>query len=275
MARDPGDAVTPEPSPGAPAPVEDDGARTPGQVLALRGRSILVAEDQPVNWLLAERMLSKRGHRVDHAVNGEIALEMLETGGYDLVFMDCQMPVLDGYAATRRVRERERAGGRRHLPIIAMTAHAMAGDREKCLAAGMDDYVAKPISRARVDAMLARWLAEREPRPETLDAARVAELRTLFPDGDFVEMVAELRDDVTAQLELIATAIPAGDATATADAAHRVLNTARMIGATRLIAAAAALETVAEHRDRALREHAALAAAWWEASVALEHELVA
>jgi HPt (histidine-containing phosphotransfer) domain-containing protein len=86
-------------------------------------------------------------------------------------------------------------------------------------------------------------------------------------------MVAEMRVEVAQQLECIAAAIPKGDATATADAAHRVLNTARMLGAGRLVAASAALETVADHRDRALREHAALAAAWWEVSVALDHEL--
>src|SRR6185436_14803764 len=106
------------------------------------GAHVLVAEDNAINRLVIEGMLAARGIAVDVAENGRQALEMLAVAAYDAVFMDCQMPELDGYAATAAIRagERERPGEPR-LPIVAMTAHAMAGDRERCLAAGMDDYL--------------------------------------------------------------------------------------------------------------------------------------
>jgi CheY-like chemotaxis protein len=107
-------------------------------------RRILLAEDGVVNQKVAIDLLTKRGHQVTLANNGKEALAALENQDFDLVLMDIQMPVMDGYAATAAIRQRE-ALSRRHLPIIAMTAHAMAGDRERCLKAGMDAYVAKPF----------------------------------------------------------------------------------------------------------------------------------
>jgi len=95
------------------------------------------------------------GHRVCVASDGTIAVEAVAEIDYDLVLMDCQMPEMDGYEATREIRRREAAG--HHLPIIAMTANAMKGDREACLAAGMDDFLSKPIQRAALAAALARW----------------------------------------------------------------------------------------------------------------------
>ena len=106
-------------------------------------RRVLIAEDNIVNQKVAKRMLEKLGCVVDVAANGEEAVDMWSKLPYDVVFMDCQMPELDGYAATGRIRERESAGA--HTPIVAMTANAMEGDRERCLSAGMDDYMAKPI----------------------------------------------------------------------------------------------------------------------------------
>ncbi|MCW2994077.1 MAG: response regulator, partial [Conexibacter sp.] len=114
----------------------------PGEVT---GALVLIAEDHDVNRILMERLLLKRGHRTIAAATGIEAVELAGRDEVDLVFMDCQMPELDGYAATERIRTNERAGAGRRLPIVAMTAHAMAGDRDKCLAAGMDDYVAKPL----------------------------------------------------------------------------------------------------------------------------------
>ena len=101
-------------------------------------------------------MLEKLGHRVDVVANGKEALAALQHVPYDLVFMDCQMPEMDGYEATTAVRRR--LGSRGHFPIIAMTAHAMQGDREKCLAAGMDDYISKPISPLALQEVLEKWL---------------------------------------------------------------------------------------------------------------------
>lgn len=109
-----------------------------------------------MNQKVAVRMLEKLGCRVDVVANGLEALDALTQCPYDLVFMDCQMPEMDGYVATAVIREREQQTGCR-IPIIAMTANAMQGDREYCLGAGMDDYVSKPVQSAELLAMLQKW----------------------------------------------------------------------------------------------------------------------
>jgi signal transduction histidine kinase/ActR/RegA family two-component response regulator len=145
---------------------------------------VLVVEDSPVNRLVAVHVLERCGFR-SHVVNdGREALGALSTQRYDAVLMDCQMPDIDGYEATRELRRRE-AGRSRHTPVIAMTAHAMAGDREKCLAAGMDDYIAKPVRSQTLVEVLKRWIPDEEPPPlgrlplphEQRQRPRVAALR--------------------------------------------------------------------------------------------------
>ncbi|HKC75046.1 MAG TPA: response regulator, partial [Chloroflexota bacterium] len=118
---------------------------------------VLVVEDNAVSQRVAVRMLEKRGYRADAVANGREALDVLARVPYDLVLMDCQMPEMDGYAATAEIRRRERARRAHHTPIIAMTANAMAGDDQACLAAGMDAYIPKPVTRAQLDAVLAQW----------------------------------------------------------------------------------------------------------------------
>ncbi|MBU1405015.1 MAG: response regulator [Proteobacteria bacterium] len=118
---------------------------------------ILLVEDNKVNQMVAGKMLAGMGLTVDLAENGEKALAALAEKRYDLVLMDCQMPVLDGYQATMAFREQESQNGKR-LPIIAMTANAMEGDRQKCLEAGMDDYIAKPVKKEMLRTLLGRWL---------------------------------------------------------------------------------------------------------------------
>jgi len=118
---------------------------------------LLLVEDNSVNLLVAQRLLQVLGCEVVTATQGEQALEALHTQAFDLVLMDCQMPVVDGYDATRRWRAHEAAQGAARLPIVAMTANAMAGDRERCLQAGMDDYLSKPINRETLQVVLARW----------------------------------------------------------------------------------------------------------------------
>jgi len=117
---------------------------------------VLVVEDSPVNRLVAVHMLEWAGVRT-HVVNdGREALQALSTQVYDAILMDCQMPDIDGYEATRELRRRE--GDTHHTPVIAMTAHAMTGDRERCLEAGMDDYMTKPVRSQTLADMLARWI---------------------------------------------------------------------------------------------------------------------
>jgi len=123
-----------------------------------RPLQVLLAEDNPVNQLVASRLLEKRGHTVVIVASGREALAALEThstGGFDLVLMDVQMPDMDGYETTEEIRRKEASSGDgRHLPIIAMTAHAMKGDRERCLEAGMDGYLSKPIEIAALFAAI-------------------------------------------------------------------------------------------------------------------------
>lgn len=132
----------------------------PDEVLSLR---ILLAEDNPVNQKLAMRVLEKQGHHVEVVPNGKLALEALEAKPFDLVLMDVQMPEMDGLTATRLLREKEN-GSNTRIPVVALTANAMKGDREKCLDAGMDSYVSKPIHVVELLNEVARW-ASPVPRP--------------------------------------------------------------------------------------------------------------
>src|SRR5689334_18220160 len=108
------------------------------------GVRVLLVEDNPVNRAIAIRLLEKRGHHVTAVENGALAVEITESARFDIVLMDVQMPVMDGLTATRTIRDRERAQGG-HVPIVAVTAHALDQDRQRCLAAGMDEYLPKPI----------------------------------------------------------------------------------------------------------------------------------
>jgi CheY-like chemotaxis protein len=136
-------------------------ARDPKSVL-----SVLLVEDNAVNQRLATRMLEKRGHRVTLAGNGLEALEAIAKRSFDLVLMDIQMPEMDGFQATAAIRDKEN-GTNARLPVVALTAHAMKGDREKCLAAGMDGYLTKPIRPRELDDILENFLARRAEQPAT------------------------------------------------------------------------------------------------------------
>ena len=125
----------------------------------LEGKRVLVVEDNPVNQLVCQAMLARFGLIVEIANNGIEGLQALERNRFDLVLMDCQMPEMDGFTATAAIRQQEReSADHRHVPIIALTANAMEGDRARCLAAGMDDYLAKPFTMAQLSEMLTQWL---------------------------------------------------------------------------------------------------------------------
>ncbi len=156
LATERGAGAVPNVAPAVPVPSNEP----------LPNGRVLLVEDNPVNLMVAQRLLGVLGVQCDTAVNGEAALLQMQSGHYQLVLMDCQMPVLDGYEASRRWRRHEDASGGGHLPIVAMTANAMAGDRQKCLDAGMDDYLSKPVTRGDLEGCLRRWLrADNAARP--------------------------------------------------------------------------------------------------------------
>ncbi|HLM84563.1 MAG TPA: response regulator [Solirubrobacteraceae bacterium] len=142
---------------------------------------ILVVEDNDVNQILAIRMLERRGYRAEAVSDGHQAVEVLERRRYAAVLMDCQMPEQNGYDATGELRLRELGG--RHTPVIAMTAHALGGDREKCLASGMDDYLAKPLKPEELDRVLRRW-APRTTKGSDGGAPVVDVLQDDMPAGE-------------------------------------------------------------------------------------------
>ena len=194
---------------------------------------ILVVEDQDANWFVIERMLERRGHRVDRAAGGEEVLAGAPDASYSLVLMDCQLPGLDGYDTTRAIRRGEAAAVARDVPIVAMTAHAMLGDRERCLAAGMDDYLSKPIDAVELDRVLAAWLPK--PPPDLaprLDRARIGELAELFPPDRLREMLELTVREIVTDIARLADGGADDDARAVV---HRLRNSARMIGAEQLL----------------------------------------
>jgi CheY-like chemotaxis protein len=132
-----------------------------------KAQSILLVEDNPVNQKVALALLQKAGHSVDIANNGKEAIEMLQKKKYGLILMDIQMPILGGFETTRRIRASET--GKSHIPIIAMTAHAMKGDRERCIEAGMDDYISKPIDKRSLFTTVNRWSQKLPPATEEVE----------------------------------------------------------------------------------------------------------
>jgi two-component system sensor histidine kinase/response regulator len=210
------------------------------------GLRVLLAEDNLVNQKVARRMLEKWGCQVDAVEDGRAAVAAWEGGTYDVVLMDVQMPVLDGYEATAEIRRREKGTGR-HTPIVAMTAHAMAGDEERCLAAGMDGYVAKPVKPEALAAALARFGAgapvAAAAETTVLDPGRLEEL--CGSDADFRREV--LRDFLELAPQLLAridASIAAGDPTDVQRASHSLKGSSRTLGAAALGAACEELESL-------------------------------
>jgi CheY-like chemotaxis protein/HPt (histidine-containing phosphotransfer) domain-containing protein len=208
------------------------------------GIPVLVAEDNEVNQQLAARMLERRGFRPAIVANGEAALRALATDDYALVLMDCQMPVMDGYEATRQLRRREGSG--QHTPVIAMTAHSLSGDRERCLAAGMDDYLSKPLDADEFDAALQRWLqaaqtgiASHPPVSQpaqtitsaAVDVNTVERLREEIGAEQVARIVGLFLQSAPEQVAELREAVARRDAQEVRDTAHKLKGSAASLGA--------------------------------------------
>ena len=218
--------------------------------------SVLVVEDQPVNRELAVAMLRKLGCRAEVAGDGRVGVQAVRERRFDLVLMDCQMPEMDGFEATAAIRLAEAGSGRR-LPIIALTANAVAGDRERCLAAGMDDYLSKPFTRAQLHDVLARWLPRAaaaqgatpapalQPPPTptpapaaegspAINPAAIDILRELEEPGS-MELVTQLVTSFLASadgnLARVSAALADGNAKALSQVAHSQKSSAAILGA--------------------------------------------
>jgi CheY-like chemotaxis protein len=215
-----------------------------------------VAEDNAVNQRVAVRMLEKQGYHADAVANGREAVELLARLPYDLVLMDCQMPEMDGYAATGEIRRREQEHGAaaRHTPIIAMTANALKGDAEKCLAAGMDDYLPKPLTVQRLEAVLTRWSPQTGPGApeEAVDASILALLRDLQGEGRpdmLAEMIAVYLRDTPPRLAALREAVARADAEAVRREVHGLKGSSGQIGAVQVARLCADLEHQADTTD--------------------------
>ena len=251
------DVTTPSGAPGASV-----------REIPRRHLRILVAEDNIVNQRIAVRQLKKLGYSADAVANGKEALEAVKRIPYDLVLMDCQMPELDGYDATRRIRRFEAGesnADQTPVYIIAMTANAMEGDREGCLAAGMNDYVSKPVKLPELQAALQRAVGCVQPRARlqppapaslrtepVIDPAVFESLRSLREPGEadpVAELAALFMKDTPPRLEAIKAAVLASNATALRESAHSLKGTASNLGARRLASLCAKVETLAKAGD--------------------------
>jgi PAS domain S-box-containing protein len=256
-----------------PRPASGD----PHAPVSLRsGLRILLAEDHPVNQKVAVRMLEHQGHSVVVAPDGRRALDKLENGTFDLVLMDLQMPEMDGFEALRAIRRRE-ALSRAHIPVIALTAHAMHGDRERCLRAGFDAYLAKPIRQ--VDLQEALAALDQRPAPAAeLEQDAVAKLLAICRgDDDFArELAQSFLETAPPCLAEIESASGAGDFAALGLPAHSLKGASRTIGAKPLADACEALEAAARRGDPEAAAAAAMTVhdAWERLRPALESLLV-
>jgi signal transduction histidine kinase/CheY-like chemotaxis protein len=216
---------------------------------------ILLAEDNPVNQMVAVRILEKMGHTVMVVANGRDALLMLADQEFSLVLMDIQMPIMDGFEATRAVREKEVAT-HKHIPILAMTAHAMKGDRERCLAAGMDGYIAKPICAAQLLAEIDRFTRPPESAPVKLSLSGdscidwQAAWANVEGDRDLLRELALLfLDDLPQQLEAIQGAVEKSQIHDLERLAHRLKGSVGNFAAKPAFEAAFRLEKIARQKD--------------------------
>ena len=240
------------PPPGSAAPAAPPAMLASGAHAA--GPRILLVEDNAVNREVAVGMLESLGCAAISVVNGRLAIEAADTAAYDAILMDCQMPVMDGLTATAQIRRREQQSGAARVPIIALTANAMEGDRERCLAAGMDDFLSKPFTQQQLATLLRRWLALRAlPETERRDLSRVPLI-----DASVLRNIAALAKPTLldsmidlylrhspALIEAIETAVANMQADELSQAVHTLKSSTSNLGGTRLAMVAKECEVLA------------------------------
>ena len=236
---------------------------------AHRKARILLAEDNITNQQVAQGILKKLGLSADVVANGREAIDALKTLPYDIVLMDVQMPVMDGLEATRQIRNHRSAITNRSIPIIAMTAHAMLGDKENCIEAGMDDYVTKPVSPRTLAEALEKWLPEetgiqesevRRQNEETRNAEsephssliwdRAGMLERLMGDEELAGTILQgFLMDIPRQIEALQGYLDAGDAAGAERQAHTIKGASANMGGEALRALASELEQAGKAGD--------------------------
>jgi signal transduction histidine kinase/CheY-like chemotaxis protein/HPt (histidine-containing phosphotransfer) domain-containing protein len=227
---------------------------------SLTGSRVMLVEDNEVNMEVSKSILRREGCLVTTATDGIKALAAFESGEFDVILMDCHMPEMDGFEATAAIRARE-AGSRRHTPIIALTANAIAGDREHCLRAGMDDYISKPVSRQAIQMMLERWRRDKPgltrdkragdllPAPTTVKLCEKAlgmlrDLEDGTDQGVVCRIMSMFLDTAPTLLETLRRASEHGDINATRTASHTLKSASAAIGAIALAERCASLEAL-------------------------------
>jgi len=263
----------------------------PGPVAGEFGGRVLLVEDNPVNLGVMRKALSRLGLGCETAPDGSQALQLFQRQRFDMIFMDCQMPVMDGYEATRRIRRLEAEEGRAPTPVVAMTANAMAGDREKCIDAGMDDYLAKPVGLEQLRGCIAGWLSEAqaspppeprapaatEPQPArpVLDAKVLSELREIM-QGDYLALLQTYLHNAPQLIEQARKAITQEDVAAMVIPLHSLKSSSANVGALQLSALAREGERLARGEDlaAAVAVFPAIEAAFSSAEAALREQVV-
>ncbi|HYH19150.1 MAG TPA: response regulator, partial [Azospirillum sp.] len=259
------DTEPPTPESRISEPPISESAAAAGAPLGARRCRILVAEDNPVNQQLTLALLRRAGHVAEAVSNGAQAIDAVQSLPYDLVLMDVQMPEMDGLEATRAIRRLP--GDRARVPVVAITANAMRGDDLTCLAAGMDDYLSKPIHSEQLLAMVQRWAGRRSgctpgvaqaatgtplpPAVSTVDHAKVEELRDVMGADGFARLMQTFFRDGPAHLRLLREAVRDGDLDRAGREAHALKGSAGSVGFREVAEAAARIVTAARRGDAA------------------------
>jgi len=239
---------------GGSQPLVEAAGAMPDSTQRSAGPRILVVEDNPINLEVAVGMLESLGCSTETAHNGRMAIEAMNGGSFDAVLMDCQMPVMDGLTATAEIRRREVSTGKPRVPIIAVTANAMEGDRERCLAAGMDDFLSKPFTQQQLALLLKRWLAARpmtdqSPRSDTVrpplvDAGVLRNIAALTRPALLNSLIDLYLNHSPGLIAAVETAAAGMQTAALAEAVHTLKSSTANLGGARLALAARECEVL-------------------------------